>query len=128
MVQNNESCRHKDHQQYTGIKSTCQSSAGEKGRNKQWKYYSFLSTGNLNEATGRFYTDHVFFTANTVFSTELQWLFEYLQVRKQPDEYDKIPFTHLLVSQFNMVKRFTELINREIRNAREGKPAGIIIN
>jgi polyphosphate kinase len=95
--------------------------------NKELINYSFLATGNFNEATGRFYTDHVFFTANKDFGQELEWLFEYLQSRKQPGEYMKIPFRHLLVSQFNMVKRFEKLIEREIKNAKKGRPASIII-
>jgi len=94
---------------------------------KNLKNYSFMATGNFNEATGRFYTDHVLFTANPDFGKELDWLFEYLQSRKQPDEYGKIPFKHLLVSQFNMIKRFNQLIDREIDNAKAGKPASIII-
>ncbi|MGQ0738816.1 MAG: polyphosphate kinase 1 [Bacteroidota bacterium] len=94
---------------------------------KDLKNYSFMATGNFNEATGRFYTDHVMFTANFDFGKELDWLFEYLQSRKQPDEYGKIPFRHLLVSQFNMIKRFNQLIDREIDNAKADKPASIII-
>jgi polyphosphate kinase len=95
--------------------------------NKEWKNYSFMATGNFNEATGRFYTDHVFFTRNPEFSLELEWLFEYLQSRKQPADYMKVPFKHLLVSQFNMVKKFNQFIDREIENAKKGLPAGIII-
>ncbi|MBI5857191.1 MAG: polyphosphate kinase 1 [Sphingobacteriales bacterium] len=91
------------------------------------KLYSFLATGNFNESTGRFYTDHVMFTPNPEFGNELDMLFEYLQSRKQPSEYGKMPFKHLLVSQFNMIKRFGQLIQREIDNAKEGKPASIII-
>ena len=95
--------------------------------NKESKNYSFMATGNFNEATGRFYTDHVFFTSNKEFGVELEWLFDYLQSRKQPEEYMKIPFEHLLVSQFNMIRRFEKLIDREIKNARKGRPANIII-
>lgn len=93
----------------------------------QWQHFSFLATGNLNEVTGRFYSDHVFFTTNQEFSTELLFLFDYLESRMQPKEYGKIGFKHLLVSQFNMINRFTELIDREISFAKEGKPASIII-
>lgn len=89
--------------------------------------YSFMATGNFNESTGRFYTDHVLFTFNADFGKELDMLFAYLQSRKQPGEYGKIPFKHLLVSQFNMIKRFSQLIEREIENAKAGKPASIII-
>ncbi len=94
---------------------------------KEMKNYSFMATGNFNEATGRFYTDHVLFTSNKEFGIELGWLFDYLQSRKQPADYMKIPFEHLLVSQFNLIKRFDKLIEREIKNARKGRPAGIII-
>ncbi|HEY6063194.1 MAG TPA: polyphosphate kinase 1 [Chitinophagaceae bacterium] len=94
---------------------------------KEVKNYSFLATGNFNEATGRFYTDHVLFTAGKEFGQDLELLFEYLQSRKQPSDYMKIPFRHLLVSQFNMVKRFEKLIEQEIKNARKGRPSGIII-
>ena len=94
---------------------------------KEWKNYSFMATGNFNEATGRFYTDHVLFTSHKEMGIELEWLFDYLQSRKQPGEYMKIPFQHLLVSQFNMIKRFDKLIEREIKNAKKDRPAGIII-
>lgn len=95
--------------------------------NKEWTNYSFMATGNFNEATGRFYTDHVLFTSNKEIGLELEWLFEYLQTRKQPVDYMKIPFKHLLVSQFNLIKRFEKLIDREIRHASKGRAAGIII-
>lgn len=91
------------------------------------QYYSLLATGNFNETTARFYTDHVFFTRNNEFSDELQQLFLYLQSRMQPEHYEKINFKHLLVSQFNMIKRFRKMIDREIENAKAGLPAHIII-
>ena len=89
--------------------------------------YSLLATGNFNETTGRFYTDHVFFTMAKEFSNEMQQLFLYLQSGLQPDEVDKLKLKHLLVSQFNMVKRFSKMIDREIENAKAGLPAQIII-
>jgi len=89
--------------------------------------YSLLATGNFNETTGRFYTDHVFFTSAKEFSDELQQLFLYLQSRLQPEEVEKLKLKHLLVSQFNMVKRFSKMIDREIENAKAGSPAHIII-
>ena len=71
-------------------------------------HYSLLATGNFNETTGRFYTDHVFFTSKKEFSDDLQQLFIYLQSRLQPEQFGKISFKHLLVSQFNMIKRFVK--------------------
>jgi len=90
-------------------------------------HYSLLATGNFNETTGRFYTDHVFFTSKKQFSDELQQLFTYLQSRLQPEDFGKLNFKNLLVSQFNMVKQFQKKIDREIENAKAGKPAHIII-
>jgi polyphosphate kinase len=89
--------------------------------------YCYLGTGNFNELTGRFYTDHGFFTASKAIGQELELLFNYLRSGKQPDAYGKIPFHHLLVSQFNLVRKFDKLIRQEISRAMEGKPAGIII-
>jgi polyphosphate kinase len=91
------------------------------------QHYSLLATGNFNEATGRFYTDHVFFTTKKEFSDELQQLFLYLQSRLQPDEVSKLKLKYLLISQFNMIKRFSNMIDREIDNAKAGLPARIII-
>jgi polyphosphate kinase len=89
--------------------------------------YCYLGTGNFNELTGKFYTDHGFFTASKAIGQELGLLFSYLLSGKQPEAYGKIPFHHLLVSQFNLVRKFDKLIRREISNASEGKPAGITI-
>ena len=110
-----------------GLKVHAKVALVKRVENKELKNYSFMATGNFNEATGRFYTDHVLFTSHKEMGIELEWLFDYLQSRKQPAEYMKIPFGHLLVSQFNMIKRFEKLIDREIKNAKKGRPAGIII-
>jgi polyphosphate kinase len=58
---------------------------------------------------------------------ELELLFLYLQTREQPGRYSYLPFKHLLVAQFNLVDRFSEMIDREIANAKAGKPARITI-
>ena len=110
-----------------GLKVHAKVALVKRWENKKMIDYSFMATGNFNEATGRFYTDHVLFTSNPVFSEELEMLFDYLQSRTQPMLYGKASFKHLLVSQFNMIKRFDKMIEREIKNAKKGKPAGIII-
>jgi len=110
-----------------GLKVHAKVALVKRWENKKMIDYSFMATGNFNEATGRFYTDHVLFTSNPVFSEELEMLFAYLQSRTQPMLYGKISFKHLLVSQFNMIKQFDKMIEREIKNAKRGKEAGIII-
>jgi polyphosphate kinase len=94
---------------------------------QQEQQFSLLATGNFNEATGRFYTDHVFFTNNAEFSRDLQLLFDYLRAHKYVSEHHHIPFKHILVSQFNMIDIFNKQIDREIKHAKKGKPANIII-
>jgi polyphosphate kinase len=110
-----------------GLKVHAKVALVKRQENKESQYYSLFSTGNFNELTGRFYTDHVFCTASESFSKDLQLLFAYLLAHKYVSDDHEIPFKHILVSQFNMITRFDELIQREIKNAKKGKPAGIII-
>ncbi|GAB3890772.1 RNA degradosome polyphosphate kinase [Larkinella knui] len=93
----------------------------------QSQLYGILSTGNFNESTARFYTDHVLLTTHRGLTDELAQLFTYLQSRQQPAGYPAIPFKHLLVAPFNLMHRFMALIDREIAHQRAGRPARIII-
>ena len=90
-------------------------------------YAGLLSTGNFNESTAQFYTDHIFITTNKNILREVELLFIFLSKRKKPGPADDIVFNHLLVAQFNLQQRFIELIDREINNARQGLPASILI-
>jgi len=90
-------------------------------------YAGLLATGNFNESTARFYTDHILFTANGELLQELELLFLFLAKRKHPDTDNPIHFQHLLVAQFNLLQQFTALIDREISYARAGLPARIHI-
>ncbi|WP_232516313.1 polyphosphate kinase 1 [Chitinophaga caeni] len=90
-------------------------------------YYALLATGNLNESTARFYTDHVLLTTNRGLTSELELLFIYLLTGEQPGIYQFIPFRELLVAQFNLVSSFEALIDREIQHVKSGKPGKMII-
>ncbi|HEY4334325.1 MAG TPA: polyphosphate kinase 1 [Puia sp.] len=90
-------------------------------------YCGLLATGNLNENTARFYTDHILLTGHHQLMRELELLFIFLSKRKDPRKTEKITFQYLLVAQFNLQERFLALIQREIAHAREGRPASIII-
>ncbi|NLU96434.1 polyphosphate kinase 1 [Chitinophaga sp. Ak27] len=110
-----------------GMKVHAKTALVKRNRGYQWDYCGLIATGNFNESTARFYTDHVLFTSHTGITREMELLFLYLQSREQPRAYDFLQFEHLLVAQFNMTERFTSLIDREIKHAREGKPAYVII-
>jgi polyphosphate kinase len=90
-------------------------------------YYGLLATGNLNESTAKFYTDHILLTSNGQMLSELEMLFIFLSKRRKPKESDYINFKHLLVAQFNLQQQFIALIEREIANAKNGLPANITI-
>ncbi|PTT01720.1 polyphosphate kinase 1 [Pedobacter sp. HMWF019] len=92
------------------------------------KYLGLLATGNLNESTARFYTDHILLTAYEPMLKELELLFGFLgKKKKRPAEEDFIDFKHLLVAQFNLQSRFLALIDQEIQNASKGLSSGITI-
>ncbi|MCH2044414.1 MAG: polyphosphate kinase 1 [Saprospiraceae bacterium] len=85
--------------------------------------YSYMSTGNFNEDTARIYGDYGFFTADKRLSNEVDMIFDYLEYGKHPRK----PFKHLLVGQFRMRRNIYDMINQEIKNAKAGKTARIIV-
>jgi len=86
-----------------------------------------LATGNLNENTARFYTDHILMTANREMLKDLEKTFLLLAtIKKNPKKY-KMDFKHLLVAKFNLREKFIKLIDNEIQNKKKGLDAGIII-
>jgi polyphosphate kinase len=96
-------------------------------RNDKTEYFGLLSTGNFNEGTARFYTDHILMTTDERMLIEAETLFRFLRKRKKPSHGGSLEFHHLLVAQFNLQSRFVELIDREIGNAKKGWPASITI-
>jgi polyphosphate kinase len=98
----------------------------KKKKNDRTRYYGLFATGNFNENTARFYTDHILMTAHKEMLRELELLFIFLEKRKKPDSTE-IKFTHLLVAQFNLQERFLKLLEREIINAQNGLPAFVVI-
>ena len=89
--------------------------------------YAVLSTGNFNENTALFYTDHVLMTIDPNICQELELLFTFLQKKKSEPQKNNIKFKDLFVSQFNLIDDFENLIDAEIRKAKKGLPALIRI-
>jgi len=99
----------------------------KKNTGNQVLSYAMLSTGNFNEVTAQFYTDHVLMTTDPGIITELLHLFRILQKNVVSGLKVKIAFENLLVSQFNMKEKFEKLIETEIQKAKKGKKGMIRI-
>nr|MBA3705952.1 polyphosphate kinase 1 [Bacteroidota bacterium] len=84
--------------------------------------YAHLGTGNFNEDTARVYTDHSFLTADKRITQEIEKVFAFYS-----DNLKAGTYKHLLVSPFFMRNRITNLIDKEIQNAKKNKPACIIL-
>ncbi len=97
----------------------CQVTRLENGREK---LYSYISTGNFNEATARVYSDHGLFTAHPQINNEVNKVFSFLE-----NNYKTANYKHLLVSPFYMRNRIKKLIKNEIKNAQKGEKSGITL-
>lgn len=84
--------------------------------------YANISTGNFNEATGLLYTDESLFTTDERITNEVKGLFGFLS-----NTYKQISFKHLLVSPYDTRRRLTKLVDREIRFAKKGMDATIVV-
>ena len=84
--------------------------------------YANIGTGNFNETTARVYTDDSLFTADERITAEVSRVFGFIE-----SNYRRATFKHLMVSPFDTRRRLTKLIDTEIKNARKGRPAYIIL-
>jgi len=91
----------------------------EKGKNV---YYANISSGNFNESTAKVYADDSLLTANQEIAKEVNMLFHMFE-----SPYNPPKFKHLLVAPYQLRNSFIKLFNTEIRNAKAGKDAWVII-
>lgn len=84
--------------------------------------YAHIGTGNFNGDTARVYTDHSLLTSDKRITKEVEKVFYFYS-----DNFKTGTYEHLLVSPFFMRKRLTQLINKEIQNAKSNKPTHIFL-
>lgn len=84
--------------------------------------YAHIGTGNFNEKTSKVYTDFSLLTAHKEIAADLLKVFDFYE-----NNFKIQNFKHLVVAPFFMRNEFVQLINREIKNARQHKPASIIL-
>ena len=85
-------------------------------------YYACLSTGNYNENTAKIYADHTLFTANRKITGDLVEVFKALK----QNIFAK-GLRNLIVSPIDSRPAIYKLMDNEIRNAKAGKPAYMIL-
>ncbi|MEJ6979132.1 polyphosphate kinase 1 [Pedobacter sp. P351] len=85
-------------------------------------YYANLATGNFNEKTARLYCDHSLFTTNPQITEELVHLFKGLDKKVFYKDYKC-----LIVSPLETRDKIGALIDTEIKNAKDGKPAYMVL-
>ena len=88
--------------------------------------YGFISTGNFNENTAQYYGDHCLLTTNRNIIADINRVFAFLEAPHTKAEQLKKCKT-LPSAPYNMRRFFITLINKEIRAAKKGKPASILI-
>lgn len=79
-----------------------------------------IGTGNFHGGTAKLYTDMGLFTARPEITREVKKVFNLLE-----NNIERGTYRSLFVSPFNTRRRFIQLINDEIKNAKKGLPASI---
>lgn len=90
--------------------------------NNENVYYAAIGTGNPNEITAKVYADEHLLTANKKITSDVNKVFHLFE-----SKYNQPDFECLIVSPFKTRNFFKHLIDNEIRNVKNGKPAWIII-
>ncbi|WP_127819130.1 RNA degradosome polyphosphate kinase [Microbacterium sp. CPCC 204701] len=105
-----------------GLKTHCKLALVIREENGVLRSYSHVGTGNYNPKTSRIYEDFGLFTADDQVGRDLTRLFNELSgyaIEKK--------FKRLLVAPLHLRKGLLRLIERERRNALDGKPASVRI-
>jgi polyphosphate kinase len=82
--------------------------------------YVHFGTGNYHPVTARIYTDLSYFTTDPALCRDAAKAFNYMTGYALPDKMDK-----LLIAPLGLRKKIIALIETEIANAAQGKPAAI---
>lgn len=81
-----------------------------------------IGTGNFHEEKARVFCDFAFLTADPQITSEVDRLFQFFS-----NNYERPVFRNLIVSPYSTRRKFSQLIQREMQNASEGKPARILL-
>ena len=82
--------------------------------------YAHFGTGNYHPITAKIYTDLALFTADPAYGRDAGRIFNYVTGYARPQSLEK-----LVISPINMLEFTLGKIDREIENAKAGKPAAV---
>ena len=105
-----------------GIKVHSKLAWVKRKENNTYRNYAFIGTGNFHEGTARVYADDGLMTSDPRLANEVANAFDFFKHNFQHFDYE-----HLVVSPFKMRKFFTTCIDREIKLAKKGKNAWMIL-
>jgi polyphosphate kinase len=92
----------------------------EREEHHKIKRYGFFSTGNFNESTAKLYTDFTLFTSDQKILKDVVKVFDFFETN-----YKIFRYKHIIVSPHYTKTKLFKLIDAEIENVRNGKPAFI---
>jgi polyphosphate kinase len=86
------------------------------------RHYSAIGTGNFNEETSQFYTDHMLLTSHAGLGADILEAFRFFESNWQPPRLN-----HLVAAPFSLRAGVKYWILNEIEHAHHGREAGISI-
>lgn len=84
------------------------------------KTYTHVGTGNYHPITAKVYTDLSLFTCDPSIGRDAAKVFNYITGYAAPESFEK-----LAVAPLTARSHLVKLIDREIKNAKKGRPSGI---
>jgi polyphosphate kinase len=105
-----------------GLKTHCKIALVIRREGKVLRRYVHIASGNYNPTTSTVYTDLGLLTVDDDIAADVTDLFNSITANSKPSDYHT-----LLVSPQNLRPRLIELIDREVENARSGRPARIVV-
>ncbi|MFH1159799.1 MAG: polyphosphate kinase 1 [bacterium] len=85
-------------------------------------FYSMINTGNFNEDTARIYADDCLLTSDPRICLDVFSAFQQMESAYRPYRYKS-----MILSPFSMRNHFIRLISNEIKQAKAGKDAWVVI-
>ncbi len=104
----------------TGLKVHCKMCVIERKEDEKLVRYGFISTGNFNESTAKIYTDFTLLTTDQKLLKDVNKVFDFFEVNYKINRYK-----HIITSPHYAKSKLFSLIDKEIDNAKQGKPAYI---